>query len=240
MFPYFVGAGIVLCICSVATCIFSIRRDANRRRIFVIYALITALAAVAVRCFQQSYPDALGTGVFLKFSASLPSVLFAFKGYRNCKTLFALFILLAIILGMIADIVINISFAAGGLFFLVGHLLYDVAFIKEKRPSKRQLILWLILTALMVIPLYIFRERIGSLFYGIGALVYIAILISTVVFSYSLDRMIFAAAMIFAFSDCFMIVNILTDGALIMRILALLVYYISLLLYGTALWKRSG
>ena len=50
---------------------------------------------------------------------------------------------------------------------------------------------------------------------------------------------VLAAAAVFAFSDCFMIFNIAANGNMVMRILALLVYYGSLLLYGAVLWKRA-
>ncbi len=40
------------------------------------------------------------------------------------------------------------------------------AFLKEKRPSRKQLILRIALTVLMILPLYLFREKIGSLLYG--------------------------------------------------------------------------
>lgn len=203
------------------------------------FALVTVLAAITVRYSQWKDPDLLFQAALLKFCASLPSVLYAYKGYWLRKSRFGLIIVLAILLGLIADISINLNFMIGGAFFLAGHLLYDVAFLQEKKPSRKQVILWLILTALMIIPLYIFREKIGSFANAAGGLLYISILISTVVFSWSLDKMVFAAALIFALSDCFLVFNMLTDSTMIMQILALLVYYGSLLLYGAVLWKRS-
>ena len=68
--------------------------------------------------------------------------------------------------------------------------------------------------------------------------VYFSILVSTVVFSWSLEKMVFAAALVLAFSDCFMFIKDYFQGTMLMKILALLVYYGSLLLYGAALWQR--
>ncbi|MBR2810911.1 MAG: hypothetical protein IKD69_05960 [Solobacterium sp.] len=51
--------------------------------------------------------------------------------------------------------------------------------------------------------------------------------------------MVFAAALVFAFSDCFLFVNSYFQGTMLMKILSLLVYYGSLLLYGATLWKRN-
>ena len=192
-----------------------------------------------LRFLQHKLPAALGIGALLKFAASLPTVLFALKGYQVQRTKFGWYILLAIGLGMIADVLINISFAAGGIIFLLGHLLYDAAFLSESKPSARQVILWLGLSTLMLLPLYLLRDVIGSMINSIGLLLYVSILISTVVFSWSLEKQVFMAALIFAFSDCFLLVNNFFHGTVLMRILALLIYYGSLLLYGAALWQRN-
>jgi hypothetical protein len=43
------------------------------------------------------------------------------------------------------------------------------------------------------------------------------------------------AAAVFACSDIFMVFNILTDSGFLMKLTALLIYYISLLMYGRVL-----
>ncbi len=234
--------GVILIACSVLTYIYSgrvIRRNEPFWKVLVLYLLITILAAVATRYFQRAVHGAKAIIALLKFSASLPTVFFALKGHQLRPARFSRYILLAIGVGLIADIVININKAAGGALFLAGHLLYDVAFLSERKPSGRQLSLWLAMSALMIIPVYIFRAGIGSPFLCIGNWVYFSILISTVVFSWSLHKMVFAAALIFAFSDCFMIFNKISHGSMIMKVLALEVYYCSLLIYGAVLWKRN-
>ncbi len=68
-------------------------------------------------------------------------------------------------------------------------------------------------------------------------IIYFSVLISTVVFSFRLPKIIFAAAVIFAFSDLFMFFNMFSGGTIVMLILALLVYYFSLFLYGWGVWR---
>jgi hypothetical protein len=241
MISFYLPAAAALLCASVCTYMYSCRISGKQKSfmVFLLFSLITVLAAVTVRFFQAKYPENLAMGAVLKFCASLPSVLYAYRGYQLKKNRFSLIIVIAIVLGLIADVSINLSMIAGGVFFLVGHLLYDVAFFGEKRPSKKQIILWLVLTTLMIIPLGLFRTKLGSTAAAAGVLLYISILISTVVFSWSLDKMVFAAALVFAFSDCFMAANLLTQSSILMKILALLVYYGSLLLYGAVLWKRA-
>ena len=237
--------GIILIACSVPAYRYSGRVAVNNEsvwKVLAIYFLITILAAAATRYFQQELRGIHGAKeliALLKFTASLPTVLFALKGYLIRPTRFGRYVCLAIGVGMIADMAININPAIGGVVFLVGHLLYDVAFLSEKKPSGRQAALWIVMSALMIIPVYVFRSHIGSPVYCLGVWLYVMILISTVVFSWPLDKMVFAAALIFAFSDCFMIANIYGHGSMVMKILALEVYYGALLLYGTVLWRKN-
>ncbi len=55
------------------------------------------------------------------------------------------------------------------------------------------------------------------------------------IFSKPLGTSVFMAAAVFACSDIFMVFNILTDSGFLMKLAALLIYYISLLMYGKVL-----
>ncbi|MBQ3292499.1 MAG: hypothetical protein IJH43_09105 [Mogibacterium sp.] len=239
-YPAYIG--LILTACSVLTYIYSgrvIRNNDSLLKVLIYYLLITILAAVSARFFHQTGHGAKTALALLKFAASLPTVLFALKGYLIRPTRFGRCIVLAIGIGLVADIVINMNPAIGGVVFLAGHLLYDFAFLSEKKPSRRQIMLWIALSALLIIPLYVFRAQIGSSLYCIGGWLYLTVLISTVVFSWSLRKIVFAAALVFAFSDCFMIANVFGHGTMLMKIMALEVYYCSLFLYGAVLWKRN-
>ena len=121
------------------------------------------------------------------------------------------------------------------LVLIIGHLLYDFAFVMKQRPRRKQWILLAVLTALSLIPLYLLRSRIPSVPAGIGIIAYAAILFSTIIFSKPLGTSVFMAAAVFACSDIFMVFNILTDSGFLMKLTALLIYYISLLMYGRVL-----
>ncbi len=236
-----ITAAISLC-CSAGAWVYSSgimeKRDSEWKALAA-FALVSALSGAAVRYTQMNFPnDLIGLGIE-KFCASLPTMLFALRGYLSGKDRFSGFILLAIVLGLFADVSINSSIAAGGLFFAVGHAMYDVAFVHEKKPSKKQIVIWLVLSVLMIIPGYLFREKIGSLPLLIAALVYVSILISTIVFSWSLERLVFIAACVFAVSDVFMAVNLALKASMYMMYLSLIVYYFSLFLYGIVIWKRT-
>ena len=102
----FILSAVTLLVSCCLTYVYSNRTvsKGSWRKALVLYALISLLAAIAVRYFQAVRPDDLFKGAVLKFCASLPSVLFAFKAYTLKKTRFGFLIVCAIVLGLIADI----------------------------------------------------------------------------------------------------------------------------------------
>ena len=107
----------------------------------MVHLCICLIAAFCV-CFLQSKTpnDTFGIAL-LKSCASLPTVLLAYEGYRIERNIFDRFLLIAILIGMAADVFINMSAAAGAILFDIGHIVYMHAFIKEKRPSSKQVFL---------------------------------------------------------------------------------------------------
>ena len=203
--------------------------------LYLFYFLICAADTVILRFFQEKYPaDLLNTGL-LKFSASLPCVTYALHNHLYEKNRFSRLIVTALFTAMAADIAININIAAGAVLFGICHILFVVAFIREKRPLPRELMIWIVLSVTAGILLTLIRDRIGSTALYFTAICYISILISTCVFSFRMPRIIWLSAMVFALSDIMLLVNTAFNGSLFMRIIALLVYYVSLLMYGTAI-----
>ncbi len=215
-----------------------IRENGRRLPVYLLYLIATVMAAVSVRYLQAVRPDErLGVAV-LKGCASLPSVLLALRGFLMEKNRFDRILLIAIVFGMFADIAINLNTTVGGILFLLGHLLYDLAFIKEKKPSGKQYLLWGFLYAIALIILFSIRNSVNTTLF-LFSLVYFLVLTSTVAFSLPLSRIIFISAVVFALSDCFLVYNMLADSNMILKTLALLIYYFSVLLYGVAIWEIS-
>ncbi|MBR3358908.1 MAG: hypothetical protein IKG46_13900 [Solobacterium sp.] len=203
--------------------------------LYLFYFLICAVDTVVLRLFQEKYPaDILNAGL-LKFSASLPCVTYALHNYLYEKNRFSRLIVIAMFIAMAADIAINSSVAAGAVLFGICHILFVIAFIREKLPVRREVLIWLVLSVTAGILLTLIRDRIGSTMLYLTAVCYIAILISTCVFSFRMPRIIWLSAMVFALSDIMLVGNNAFNESLIMRIAALLVYYVSLLMYGTAI-----
>ena len=181
--------------------------------LFLVHFVICAMDAVTLRFYQQAYPADLLHGALLKFAASLPCLTLALHQYLYERNQFGRMIVLAMVFAMAADI----------------------AFVKQQRPDRRALLLWIVLSLCAVGLLTLVRNKVSSTALFIMAACYLSILVSTCIFSYPLPKCIWTSAMVFALSDILLILNIVLDGSLFMRILALLVYYGSLILYGISL-----
>ena len=207
--------------------------------IYITSFVLTVAAALSCRYLQYTQPDNKLGGAILKFCASAPSVILALRGFLAEKNRFDLTVLCAIIIGLISDVVINLNLKAGAAMFAIGHIMYDIAFIREKRPSKKQILIWILLSLAGGAAVFSLRNKVASFPLVIFGAVYQCILVSTVVFSFSLKKIIFAAACIFAVSDIFLIYNMVAQSPFILTLLSLIIYYVSLLAYGIAIWKIS-
>ena len=101
--------------------------------VVLVHLCICLIAAFCVRFLQSKTPNDTFGIALLKSCASLPTVLLAYEGYRIERNTFDRFLLIAILIGMAADVFINMSAAAGAILFGIGHIVYMHAFIKEKK-----------------------------------------------------------------------------------------------------------
>lgn len=211
----------------------------RRWPVYLLYFLNTVVTAVLLRQYQETEGALTVYVALLKFCASLPSVLLALRGYLMEKNRFDLKIVIAMAFCLLADVTINIALVAGGTVFAIAHVLFAEAFISEHKPSGKQILAWIIGIIIEAVILYLIRDKVGSVGMYIFALVYLAIMLSTVILSYPLNKLVFASAVVFAVSDCFLITNMAIPSTPFMRLMALLIYYISLHLYGIAVWEIS-
>ena len=217
----------------------TVKEKGKRTMVYLCHLGISLAAAFCVRFLQYKAPtEVFGTAV-LKFCASLPTVLLAWEGYRIEKNRFDKLILTAIVLGMFADIAINISTPLGAFFFGIGHIFYMHAFFKEKRPSKRQTLLSVSLCIFTAAILYFVSSRLSSIFLYLLACIYLSILICTTVFASNMKRNVFIASLVFALSDLLLIINILIPTGFFAKLFALWVNYLSLILYGISIWENE-
>ena len=185
--------GVMACItfAAMALCVKKADKQ-NRKMLYLMCFVLSCGNAVCVRIQQAAAPEALFQAAVLKFCASLPTVILVYTGYRYEKnSKMARFLLTAVTLCLAADIAINLSFAAGGFLFLSGHLFFDAAFITERKPDRKQFAQLIVSAAGGAVLLLLLYKHINSIPLYVGALTYMTVLFSTLIFSFKLDRRLF-------------------------------------------------
>lgn len=198
---------------------------------------------------EERYVDA----VILKGLASLEFVVLGFLSRKACTDLeFANLVMIGLILGLIADVMLNLRFVfknkgklvflVGILIFLSGHLVYLAALWPKCLNTELALIVGAILSVIILI--WIFTKIEAQIAFKIFGVFYIAaiVIMNSVAFkvlleSYSVGRLVFAiGALSFLISDIVLILNTFgKETKLTLRITNLTFYYIGQLLIALSL-----
>jgi uncharacterized membrane protein YhhN len=221
---------------------------------FMKYLSIVLLSLVLASCFMYyEYKKLYKTAVLLKALASLSFILFGLLSATQCNDpVFARRIIIGLILGGIADVLLNLRFVfpnrgkkiflVGILVFLSGHLLYLAALI----PYSTSLVLWLgigtVLTVLVL--LWIFSKITVAMAFKIFGILYIGAIMlmnsvaaGILINTHSTHSVVFfIGALLFLISDIVLILN--TFGPKQkqkLRVTNLSLYYVGQLLIGLSL-----
>ena len=193
------------------------------------------------------------TAVILKGLASLTFVLFGLLGSRMCgNAQVAKLVIIGLILGCVADILLNLRFVfkekgqlvflIGILVFLSGHVLYLAALIPQSKSLAVSLVIGVVLTALVL--MWIFRKitakkafRIFGIFYIGAIMIMTCVAIGNLITSPSAHAAVFSAgAVLFLISDVVLILNTFgSESRFSLRITNLSLYYVGQLLIALSL-----
>lgn len=218
------------------------------------YMLIAILSLVLAACFMyEEYKKNYVLAVVLKGFASFCFILFGIlSGSLGGDSLFVNRIITGLVLGGVADILLNLRFVfekkgkliflVGILFFLSGHILYLAALIPQSSSLLLYLVIGIVLTALILV--WMFSLITVTKAFKIFGILYIGaiMLMNSVAFgiliaSPSTQSALFAmGAVFFLVSDIVLILN--TFGPKQqqkLRITNLSLYYMGQLLIGLSL-----
>jgi len=216
--------------------------------LFCILCAILAAAFIYVEHKEKYVP-----AVILKGLASLMFVLLGITTSKLCSDVyFAKWIMIGLVLGCIADILLNLRFVfekagqkiflVGILVFLAGHVMYLIALI----PSADKIWIWLAIGVVATFGLlkWIFSQitakkafKIFGVFY-IGAItLMVCTSIGVLVTAYSTAALIFTlGSLLFLASDIVLILNTFgSETKFSLRITNLSLYYIAQLLIGLSM-----
>ena len=216
--------------------------------IFPVLCIVLAVTFMVVETRKQYVP-----AVCLKGMASLCFVLFGIFAGKQCGDPgFAKLIVIGLVLGFVADILLNLRFVfekkgqliflVGIVVFLAGHIFYLAALL----PKCKNPVLWLIIGAVLTaLTLYlIFRKitakpafKIFGVFY-IGAIMLMTcVAFGILVSGFSAHSLVFfLGALSFLVSDIVLILNTFgSETKQSLRYVNLSLYYIGQLLIGLSL-----
>ena len=137
----------------------------------------------------------------------------------------------------IGDVTINLSFVAGMIFFGLGHMVFLVAFLKDKKPGKKQFAVLIPLVAVLLFIEYQLREALGNL--CVPIMIYTALVLSMAVFSSLHSKGIMAGGILFAMSDLLLVIKLAMGSPMLISFVSLFVYYLAMALLTGAVYKNS-
>lgn len=216
------------------------------------YLIPICLAITVVFLFVE-HEEKQGLAVCLKGLASLVFVAFGYLGSRGCSdTLFVSRVMAGLILGCIADVLLNLRFVFpkmksffflfGTAVFLSGHVLYLIALLPKCTNLAYCLIADVILSAAVI--LWMFKKLKLTPVFQIFGIVYIGTIMTMVTVAGGIffaapaaaTGIYFAGAMLFLISDLILVFNTFGGNPTFGRRVANLeIYYIGQLLIGLSL-----
>ena len=214
------------------------------------YILIPACLCIAALFIAQEHKERYGISVILKGLASLCFVILGFLTSRSGAG--SSTILAGLILGAIADVLLNLrfvypqkgkmTFLAGILVFLSGHIAYLAAVLPMNGNPWITILIGCVLTA--VLMKWLFTKITAEKAFKIFGIVYIGAIVilncaafANLIMSYRTFHLIFTAgAFLFLISDIVLILNTFgPEPRFSLRITNLLLYYIGQILIALSL-----
>ena len=176
------------------------------------------------------------TEIALKCGATAMAALVALLGCLKSGLPAHWIVLAGLIVCTIADGVLCVRFIEGGAIFVLGHVLYMVAFCLMRRPSWQCAIVFLCLMGLSIAALTHFRTMLGSK--HVLILAYAMILCLMVSLASIQAPLFIVGAVLFAVSDILLGCLSITRWKTQMDYISLAMYYLGQFLIGLAVFLQ--
>lgn len=197
--------------------------------------LLFLLAIIILDIFYIIYGGLLLKSItsFLFFTLGIINLIFVIK-MKTDKLKFSIYLLIGLFFAMLGDILLEINFIIGAIFFAIGHVFYFVSFCHLNKFSWKDLIYGIVIfiPSVLVITLYPHFE-FGAVMMEILCVVYALVIsfmvgkaISIYVAEKSIYRLIIMiGTILFFFSDLMLLFNVFSDVGRVFSVLCLATYY---------------
>lgn len=197
--------------------------------------LLFLLAIIILDIFYIIYGGLLLKSItsFLFFALGIINLIFVMK-MKSDKLKFSIYLLIGLFFAMLGDILLEINFIIGAIFFAIGHVFYFISFCHLNKFSWKDLIYGIVIfiPSVLMITLYPHFE-FGGVMMEILCIVYALVIsfmvgkaISIYVSEKSMYRLIIMiGTILFFFSDLMLLFNVFSDVSRVFGVLCLATYY---------------
>ena len=196
------------------------------------WPLLCDLAVILLFLFREFYtvlfPENQVLSLGFKLLIGLICLMVAYIGYRRRKDDLSLYIMIAAAILMVADLMTTNSLGVGGLLHICAYAVLCYAYIREEKPEKGQIILWIVLSLAGAIIAMFIKGEYGALRFL--AALYICTSLAMVISSFTMPKRTFRGSLLLFASGILLMANRVYGASFVSHIISLGTYYIALLL----------
>lgn len=209
---------------------------------FNAWPLLSDTAIFLLFLFREFYgvlfPENEVLSLAFKAAIGIITILIAYISYRRRKNDLSLFILIATGVFLAADLLTTSHLAIGGMLHIVAYGLLCYAFIKEEKPDKKQIGLWIFMSLASVFVLSFIKGEYGTL--RLMAILYLTAAFAMVITSFPMPRRVFTGSILLFVSGILLIYNQIHGTTFFSHIVSLGTYYAALLILSSSLIRQKG
>ena len=170
-------------------------------------------------------PDATEKLILYKREIATIFMTLAVYGLYKRRDRLSLMVLISILILSTADILTTENIIIGPLFHIAANIFLAAAFFHEARPTKRQIIMWIIVSAICV--LLLLDIPVSDPVLKLVGIVYTVTALLMVTSSFGMHGRAFAGAMLLFVAGCMLMYNVLNGTTFINHLVSLGTYYIA-------------
>lgn len=199
----------------------------------IVLTIAIAVVAIAKTVLLPLIPTDAPASMTVKIVAAILLVMFALSGKQIRKNTFNTFIFVALICDLAADILIKYTPIVSVTLFGVGHLILVILFIKKKRPSKIGLLIWILVSVVIGVAIFLFLHGIVPKGYlgCAGATLYASVLVLMVVAAVNMPKKLRLASYAFIVSDLLLVPDMISPKFIWCHCISTMLFYLSLWLF---------
>ena len=186
--------------------------------------------------YKQILPDNKTRIYVFKSIIGFISVMIALYGYRKEKKPLSLMIVFGLVSLAVADVSMSVSIYVGSVLHILAYLLLSYAYYRDEKPEKKQVIVWIILSAIAVTCLMLIKGEYRGL--RAFAIAYVITAILMVILSIGQDRRIAAGSVLLFVAGVLLINNEINGTTFISHLISLGTYYVAIIVLATSNIKR--